>query len=217
MAISDKLKHDLTSGMDIERVFQKHVVDGASHVFGIPPNFADEEYELRHDFAVATSTSINDVILVGSAKLGFSVKSTQFSEFDSTYSETNSIRDRSDIDIALVNATLFERVAEEIFHLSRHFDRDWINDKWRTNQFNREPKYLFTAYAEYLTRGWLRPDFMPNDYLDIATWHPVCARWRRRLNRSVSIGIYSNWIYLKYYHMDHLKKLQAKLTTMEII
>jgi hypothetical protein len=214
--ISDKLKQDLVNGMDVERVFQKYVVDGPSYLFRVDPYSVDDEYELRHEIAVATSTSINDVILVGSSKLGFSVKSEKFQKFDDKYQKSGINRDKSDIDIALVNRVHFEKVAEEIYHLSRHFDKSWINEKWTTNQYYTQGFTLFHEYSKYFTKGWLRPDFMPNEYLAAATWPRTCEKWRKRLDRTVSIGIYSNWTYLKHYHMDHLMKLQAKLATLEI-
>jgi hypothetical protein len=108
MPVSDKLKNDLITGMDIERVFQKHVIDGPSYLFSIDPNCPDDEYELRHDIATATNSSINDVILVGSSKLGFSVKTEKFYKLDANYEKTKKFSDKSDIDIALVNRSYFE-------------------------------------------------------------------------------------------------------------
>lgn len=216
MTISDKLKQDLINDMDVERVFQKHVVDGASYLFGLAPYTIDQEYELRHDIATATATSINDVILVGSSKLGFSVKSEDFKEFDKKFVTSGLKKDKSDVDIALINRAYFEEVAEEIYHLSGHFKKEWIREKWVTNQYYIEGKSLFHEYTKYLAMGWLRPDFMPNEYLATAAWPEICEKWRKRLDRNVAIGIYSSWTYLKHYHMDHLKSLKSKLSTLEI-
>jgi hypothetical protein len=215
--ISDKLKKDLSDDMSAERVFQKHVVDGASHLFNIPPNSLDDEYQLRHEVALATQTSINDVIIVGSAKLGFSVKTEKFPVFDSKFKITGIPRDKSDVDIAIVNQAYFERVTESIYHLSNHFEKEWIRRNWVTNQYYIDGAALFHEYSHYHTKGWLRPDYMPNSYLSNAAWPKVCNDWRKKLNRTVSIGIYSNWTYLKHYHMDNLEKLKAKIRTLEII
>lgn len=217
MNISDRLKKDLSDDMDSERVFQKHVVDGASYLFNSPPHSPDEEYELRHEIAIATKTSINDVIIVGSAKLGFSVKSEKFPVFDSKFTNTGTPRDKSDVDIAIVNPVFFENTAEAIYHLSKHFNKDWIRKNWMTNQYYVEGAALFPEYSHYYTRGWLRPDFMPNAYLATASWPEVCEKWRVKLHRKVSIGIYSNWTYLKHYHMDHLETIRAKIKTLEIV
>ena len=202
--------------MKTERVFQKHVVDGSSFFFDRKHNTPDDQYELRDDIAQATNTSINDVIIIGSAKLGFSVKTANFLEFDHLYTTTKNIRDKSDIDIALVNSRYFDEVAESIYHLSCHFDRNWIRQNWTTNQYYLQDKVLFNEYSLYVAKGWLRPDFMPNSYLKAAAWQVPCDEWSKKLNRKVAVGIYSNWTYLKHYHMDHLSTLQSKLLQLDI-
>ena len=175
--VSIYLKNDLLSGMNIERVFQKHVVDGRSHIFASQP---DDEYHLRHDIAMSTNTSINDVILVGSAKLGFSVKTENFASFDSRYKETNNILYKSDIDIAIINHSYFEKISEEIFHLSNHFDKNWIANNWSINRYyNKIERNLFNNYSKYHTRGWIRPDFLPNSFIENSNWSQPCNIWRK--------------------------------------
>lgn len=222
MTISNNIKKDLQgNNVNYETVFQKHVVDGLSYFFKDVLQNSDEEYELRHDIAKATNTSINDVVIVGSAKLGFSVKTPDFIKFDDLYEKTKNIQDRSDIDIALVNNKYFEKVTEEIYHLSCHFNKEWKDSNWKTNQYHKNnlnnKKSLFKDYSLYIAKGWLRPDFMPNSYLTEAAWQEPCSKWQNKLNRDVNIGIYSNWTYLKYYHMDHLSTLHSKLESLQII
>jgi hypothetical protein len=213
VTISDNLKHDLTTNMDAEWIFQKHVVDGPSFFFKNYHSEPNDEYHLRHEIAKITDTSINDVIIIGSAKLGFSVKTDNFLKFDHEYESTKNVRDRSDIDIALVNSKYFERIAEEIYHLSGHFDPDWISNNWQINPYCREKNDLFTKYSRYVTRGWLRPDYMPNVYLNNLDWKKTKSAWANKLDRKLAIGVYSNWTYLKHYHMDNLEKLKAKFAT----
>jgi hypothetical protein len=215
MATLDQLKEDLASDMDAEQVFQKHVVDGSSYYFSLADSNINDEYCLRQDIARACQASINDVVIIGSAKLGFSVKDNSFREFDSKFQETGRAKDRSDVDLAIVNSRLFETVTEEIFHLSCHFQSDWIKQHWQTNQYYLADRKLFREYTKYLARGWLRPDFLPNVYLSEVLWRPACTHWSAKLGRNVNVGIYSNWTYLKHYHMDHLEVLRAKLKTAE--
>lgn len=216
MSISANLQTDLLREMDAESVFQKHVIDGPSAYFLHAPRIPNDEYELRRDIARATGTNINDVIIIGSAKLGFSVKDERFQKFDAKFDETKNVHDKSDIDVALVNREYFDQVAEAIYHLSCHFDQIWINKNWLANQYYIQSKNLVLEYSKYIARGWLRPDFMPNSYLKEAAWLTPCNTWTNKLERKVSIGLYSNWTYLKHYHMDHLQKLRSKLLTLEI-
>lgn len=215
MATLDQLKQDLVSNMEPEQVFQKHVVDGSSFYFSLNGMESNAEYGLRHDIARDCQSSINDVVIIGSAKLGFSVKDSNFREFDSRFKTSNDPKDKSDIDIAIINSRLFENLTEQIFHLSRHFEEAWIKQYWLTNQYYVGQKILFHEYTKYLARGWLRPDFLPNIYLSEVPWINACKDWKERLDRKVNVGIYSNWTYLKHYHMDHLEVLRSKLQTGE--
>jgi hypothetical protein len=215
--IADGLRTDLISEMPLEQVFQKHLIDGSSVFFTDHLKQANWEYQLRHKLAETLNTSINDVVIVGSAKLGFSVKTREFNVFDFSFSQTGNPQDKSDIDVAVVNKKLFEATTESIFHLSRHFDNDWIHEYWRINQYYGTPRDIFSKYTHYLARGWLRPDFMPGKFLAYASWRPICDDWYKKLDRrKVSVGFYSDWVYLKHYQMDNLQNVRTKLRQLEI-
>jgi hypothetical protein len=199
------------SDMPVERVFQKHVIDGSSYFFRGWAAEQNGEYSLRHDLADSTGCSINDVVIIGSGKMGFSLKSENFLAFDHLFTTSGNPRDKSDIDVALVNRRFFESTAERVFHLSRHFDREWAAQNWTTNQFYRQPSDLSAKYFKYLARGWLRPDYLPRLYFDDAEWRPICDAWFRTLSRKITIGIYSDWTYLKHYHMDNLVRLKSRI------
>ncbi|MDP2143758.1 MAG: hypothetical protein Q8J80_06450 [Gallionella sp.] len=215
MAISESLQADLTSIIPIEQVFQKHVVDGSSYFFKERLQKIDWEYELRHELAKSLDVSINDVIIVGSAKLGFSLKTEEFNQFDFKFSNTKNPRDLSDIDIAVVNRKLYDKTIEQVFHLSRHFEKDWIEKNWKMNAFYKIPDNLHKRYALYLAKGWLRPDLLPSSFYDVAPWRPVCDDWRVKLRRKIALGFYSDWLYLKHYQMDNLDRLRNQLNSLE--
>lgn len=208
------LEDDLVSDMDIEQVFQKHVVDGSSYYFVEILKAENLEYELRHELSQALRISINDVVIVGSAKLGYSLKSDKFREFDYAYRASNNPRKKSDIDIAIVNRRFYDETMEQIYHLSRHFDNAWIQENWKINLFRRilgdDPLHI--SYSMYIAKGWMRPDFLPNAFLEVASWKPVCEKWYSKLGkRKLSVGIYSDWVYLKHYQMDNLDRLRNQL------
>ncbi len=216
MSISDSLRTDLTSIIPIEQVFQKHVVDGASYFFRERLDKVDWEYELRHELAESLGVSINDVIIVGSAKLGFSLKTEYFKEFDSKFVGSKNPRDKSDVDIAIINRRFYDETIEQVFHLTRHFEKEWIEQHWKRNAFHNPPINLHKQYSIYLAKGWLRPDFLPSSYYDIAPWRLVGDAWYTKLQRKISIGIYSDWTYLKHYQMDNLERLRNKVKALEV-
>jgi len=224
MTPQQKIRVDLASDMEIERLFQKHVVDGTSFFFREFLGEVDQEYELRHEIAAALNLSINDVVIVGSAKLGYSVKNTQFVKFDGKYEKERLNKNKSDIDIAIANKRLFDEQAALIFEISRHFDPDWIEEKWLTNAYYQNglkgrdalSSSLYINYTKYLARGWFRPDYTPNFYIEQIPWKEVTNKWREKLQRKISIGLYSDWYYLKHYQMDTLTNLRAKEKALEI-
>ena len=221
MDSTDRLRSDLISQIPIEQLFQKYIVDGPSFLFENIINNKDREYILRHDISSALGLSINDIVIVGSAKLGFSVKNLNFLSFDERYKETREIRDKSDIDIAIVSRFLFEQETQRIYDMSRHFSREWIREHWTYNRYypSRDrlkkisTRSIFNAYTMNIARGWLRQDYSPNTYIDTLPWKTISDNWYRSLGRKVSIAVYSDWKYLKNYQMDHLDLLRNSART----
>lgn len=213
-----KLNSDLISYVPIEQLFQKHIIDGSSFLFREIIKDEDKEYVLRHELAEALQLSINDIVIVGSAKLGFSVKDLNFVKFDGKFTETKQVRNKSDIDIAVVSRFLFDQEAQRIYDMSRHFSKAWIKSNWKFNHFystggrlqSTGVQSLFNAYTMNIARGWLRQDFSPNAYIDIVPWKTVSDKWYRNIGRKISIAVYADWRYLKNYQMDHLNTLREK-------
>lgn len=214
--IESEIKEDLLSDMPIESVFQKHIVDGDSYFFSTIIGDVNSEYDFRSELARSLNVNINDVVIVGSAKLGFSLKNINFSKFDHDFEISGNPNEKSDIDVAVVNNVLFDRITKKIFELSNHLDKTWANENWRTNYYSHEPKDLVAKYAFYVTKGWLRPDVMPLIYYSSAPWKQFSDSWRRKIKRKISIGIYSDWYYLKNYQMDNLKTLKAKIQELQV-
>lgn len=224
MALISNISKDLVSDMNIEQLFQKHIIDGSSYFFQEFLKEGDQEYQLRHDIAVALKININDIVIVGSAKIGFSIKDENFNKFDDKFSKTYKVSHKSDIDIAIVNKTFFDQQTALIFEMSRHFSADWIDDKWIENLYYQDERVrkgkaidpLFQSYTKYIARGWLRPDFTPNNYINQIPWKGTVDKWFPLLNRKINVGLYSDWYYLKHYQMDHLLKLRIKMQKLEI-
>lgn len=215
--IEDKLRKDLLSEKHIENVFQKHVIDGSSYFFNKTLNKPDLEYDFRHELASTLNINIHDIIIVGSAKLGFSLKDYTFNKFDHAFNSSKNPNKKSDIDIAVVSSHLFEEISRKVYEVSNHFDSAWAEENWKTNNFNEDPQNLLRRYSLYVAKGWLRPDLMPLIYYSSAPWVAFVEKWRGSLERKISIGIYSNWYYLKHYQMDNLTRLRAKLLELQVI
>lgn len=91
---------------------------------------------LRSEIATHFGLHHNDVLVVGSAKLGFSIApSKRYSPFSNT----------SDIDVAIISTTLFDTMWMQAYEFDRT-GRLW-------DKKNRFIGKLF--------EGWLRPDLLP--------------------------------------------------------
>jgi hypothetical protein len=218
------LRADLISAMDIEQVFQKHIVDGPSYFFGELLNEKNTEYALRHSLAQHLGVSINDVIIVGSAKLGFSVKTEKFLKFDERYVRTDKKKNKSDIDVAIISRSLFDQETKLIFEISRHFDGNWEYSNWRHNLYYTDDAALsqkgitslYQSYVENVARGWLRVDYSPTTYINSISWRSLTDNWRQKLDRKIAVAIYSEWHYLKHYQMDNLSNLRIRVRDLKI-
>jgi hypothetical protein len=218
MSQIENMTKDLRSTMDIEQLFHKYVVDGQSVYFRDIQKQPNQEYLFRHELATLLDVNLADVVIVGSAKLGFSIKNHSFVRFDEGFDKNKNRIKRSDIDVAIINKKYFDKVVALLFNFSRHYDKGWIKNDWADNLYNNglAEGLLFQNYTYYLARGWLRPDYMPNRFLNEADWIPKINEWKNKLNRNISIAIYSDWFYLKHYHMDNLKTIRSKLNRMVI-
>lgn len=216
--LSAKLKQDLIDEKDMEIIFQQHIIEGDSYFFNSLMNAPEKEYELRKELSRELNINIRDTVLVGSAKIGFSIKTRQFLEFDEKFKASKMRKDRSDIDIAIVSQALFDDLSEKLYKFTRHYDKSWIAENWQVNNYysthSPEKPKLHDSFFYYYAKGWYRPDMLPANF--DPPWKDTLGRWRTSLNRKISIGLYRDWKYLKNYQTDHLETIQSKIKQLEI-
>lgn len=98
-----------------------------------------QEARLRRVVAEKFGVAMRDVILTGSAKLGFTIVSKPDRPAFSDFSDT------SDIDVAVISTPLFVKLwRAALAHAQDTGD-------WRRSE----------AFRSYLMKGWLRPDQLP--------------------------------------------------------
>lgn len=101
----------------------------------------EKQASLRRRVSDHFGVSMRDVILVGSAKLGFTVRAKPGRPALSHFG------DASDIDVAIVSSDLFLKNWQKTYSY-------WVQrDEW-----TKAPEF-----RKYLFRGWLRPDKLPTD------------------------------------------------------
>ena len=173
MDMLEEFKSDLSSLTSLQ-VFRKYILNGESFLLS-----NDQHYKLREEVCDNFSVEFNDVVLVGSGKLGFSLKpQKRFTAFS----------DDSDIDIAIVSSELFDKVWEEAF-LFKKSASYW-------------PKA--SSFFKYLSEGWIRPDKLPpSEYFEFTKqWWSFFNSLTRSVNYGpykVRAGLYHSHFFLKEY------------------
>lgn len=156
-------------------VVRKHVIFGGCYALK-----DDLYFKLRSEVAAQFKIHPNEVLVVGSAKLGFSLSPNKlFRHFS----------DDSDIDVVLVSSWLFDQVWRSVF------------DFWRDGGYweRQEP------FQKYLFQGWLRPDQLPPSHR-----FSFCRDWWEYFRKLTSKGeygaykvaaaLYKDWYFLERYH-----------------
>jgi hypothetical protein len=126
----EDFKLDLNNHTSLQLI-RKYILGGACYVLS-----EEKILHLKEEISEHFGVEFHNVIMVGSGKLGFSIKSEKrFQAFGND----------SDIDIAVVADGLFKKVWEEAF-LYKKSGADW-------------PKA--ESFFKYLSQGWIRPDKLP--------------------------------------------------------
>lgn len=180
----EEFRHDLKS-LTTQQIYRKYIWD--SDCFALSN---DQHLFLKEDVCKNFQIEYSDIVIVGSAKLGFSIKpSRRFGAFN----------DDSDIDIAIVSTPLFERVWKDAYSFKQ------------THTFWPSSKSFF----RYLSEGWIRPDRFPNSssFIFTQTW------WEffRELTNSkkygeikISAGIYHSHFFLDKYQSICIDQCKAE-------
>ena len=176
-------KGDLLALTD-DIMFQKHIVFGDSYALS-----SDQYFELKHQIAMQFGLHSTQVILVGSAKLGFSIAPTK---------QYQSFGDASDLDIAVVSEDFFGKLwsaAFEYWNDGGYWDRSY-------------------RFKDYLFRGWLRPDCLPPTVASALQWF----EYFRQLTASqkfgqykISAGVYKSWWFLERYQQKAIAECRQHL------
>ena len=170
--------------------------------FGIPVIFNDYDqkyYNLKKDISSQFPVqSKNNIIVVGSAKLGFSIApQKRFRE----------IQDESDIDVAIIDEELFDNYWERLFEFN-------VNLKSRTEEEDK----LYRKFLQYFFQGWLRPDLFPFKFRGKNEWFDFFNKisYKEYDKRKVAAAIYKNEYFFKKYHEKNIRELREELKNGKI-
>lgn len=207
------LRNDLySSALDHEQIFQKHIIDVNSFLFQ-PPSL-DQEYQIRKLVANYLGVHLNEVLIVGSSKLGYSLSPLKlYNKFDSKFLTTNLKKDKSDIDIAVVSNELFLELKKNLYNFTDGLKLEWDVNEYYKNSIR--PITINYKLYEYICKGWFRPDFKPIGFeiCKNGTFEELKQEIYSLSKRKLGLAIYENWFFFKSYHLNNLNQLKLKLKT----
>lgn len=181
-----------------------------------------KEYNLKNEIKQIFGIEINNIFIVGSSQLGFSItpsgkkyKFKPFREFEIEGEE------ESDIDVAIISPEIFEEELKKLYNYLGAYHIKFINEKFygieRGND-KKQSNVYFQDFSTYLLKGWLRSDKMPLNYKflndDIDSKLKLL---RKKYNRKVNIGIYKSYFYLINYHLKNIEKIKDYLQTEGVL
>lgn len=178
---------------DCLRIVRKYIIHGTPFVF---KGNEDGYFEFRDHIANNYKMNFHEVLILGSAKLGYS------------YHKESVFSAESDIDVALVNQNLFERFCEDIC------DYQYEKSKAFFTTTQEEEKQYF-RFLKYLVRGWMRPDLLPqrvkleairSEWFDF--FNSISYGRSPVGNYIVTGGVFKNYHYLERYYTESLLKLK---------
>jgi hypothetical protein len=129
----ESFRDALTQHSSIE-IVQRYVTIGDPFVLSHA-----QHVELKQQIATHFSIHHTNIIVVGSAKLGFSIAPRK---------RWNYFGETSDVDVAIVSRELYEKIWHQISVLL-------TNDPYVSWSRKKE-------YAGYQLHGWMRPDLLPH-------------------------------------------------------
>lgn len=193
---------------DIDWVIDEYIFGGDVYVYRDSPVTGDI---LLSHLAETLEVITEDVRIVGSAKIGFSLSPDNYPR---RFSVT------SDVDVVIVNEELFDRIWTTI--LRWHYPRRRIgfsgaNGDWMRGR--RKDVYWGSIYPEKIKyRGLYFPEALA-PLRDISTrWFNAFRSLSRKpefADRNVSGRLYRTWDHARLYHTYGLLQIKGNLTPKE--
>ncbi len=185
-------------------VVQKYLIDGPSYYFDVYHG-GYEEFVFKESIASGLDVHIRDIAIIGSGKLGFSIKPEKdtpglykYKAFDYDYSR-DCLSKKSDLDVAIVSNRLFD---DQLIKLYKHTDC-YLQTVFSGSKRNQLGKYVL--------KGWIRPDVLPSGYEITSEISRVQAELSKKYERDVNIGLYKSWFYFESYHYNNVCSLSVNL------
>lgn len=217
MPLKDEFLEDvsITKYEDLDSVVENYLISRSNWFFN---NSKYDEYKLKQKIKEIFDIEINNIFIVGSSQLGFSITPSGYRKYEfcdfRDISDDN--KEESDIDVAIISDEIFENELKKLNDFLENYNKKSINEKFdgiARGQDKNFRKVYFQDYSTYLLKGWLRADKMPHGYyLYRDGIDSELNELRKYYNRKVNIGVYKSLYYLKQYHLKNIENIKQYIT-----
>jgi|SRR5690554_2111818 len=193
--------------LPLDVLLQKYIIDTDSYFFQHVENGFDE-FDFKKDIAESINVHVRDIIIVGSGKIGFSLKPYiskskksyyNFYEFDFKWKKNNSNK-KSDLDVAIISSELFDRQFVNLYNESSYYRQEYV-EEW-----GKRPDF-----AKYLLKGRLATRFLPSKFKLSDEIKTVQEKYQIKFGREINIEVYKSWYFFETYHMNNLNNINLNL------
>jgi predicted nucleotidyltransferase len=177
----------LNAELSDEIIVQRHIIHPQPYVFDGDEN---KYFSLKRNISDFFRINPEDVKMVGSAKLGFSISPEQlWKPFD----------DESDIDMVIVSNRVFDEFWKDLYDFN-------INLTVRT----KDEQTAYHKFLKYFFKGWIRPDFFPFNYPQRQHWFEFfkSISYGEYGYRKVTGAIYRDMDFFERYHVMNVKRMR---------
>ncbi len=145
---------------------------------------------LKEDISDEFNVNPHNVIMVGSAKLGFSISPQKLWQH---------FNENSDIDIVIISEDLFKSFWKTLFLFNNNISRSEDDDK----QFN--------SFKDYFFKGWIRPDKFNFNFNGKQKWFEYFQKMaiKYKLERKLRVALYINFEFFEKYHINNIENLKT--------
>ena len=160
--------------------------------FGKPYVFDDENkyFHLKKVISEHFKVSHEKVIMIGSAKLGFSIAPNKL---------WKPFNDESDIDMVVIDDQVFNAFWKDLYS----FEIELID---RTT--DDQKRYI--KFLKYFFKGWIRPDLFPFDFKGKNEWEDFfkSISYKEFSERKITGAIFKEMFFFENYHKQNIKNLR---------
>jgi len=150
----------------------------------------ERQFQIFNEISEYFNVPIMNIQVVGSSKTGHSFhKKTTFNPLT------------SDLDIAIIDANLFQHYTEWVFKTTNGFSN-------RTGLTSHDGKSTYSQYTNYVAKGIFRPDLMPTGKkrLNWLKFFGQLSSKNKDLFKSINAGIYLSQTFFEFKQTSNINE-----------